>query len=104
VLVGNKNDMVEKKCVQTSKARKFAEFHDMPFYETSAKDDREEAHIEEIFTTLAKKLLDKTTTCPSSKRKTPNLTNDLVFCKATSDDDLSGKSDGQTRRRWSCLC
>lgn len=91
--------MIEKKCVQTNRARKFAEFHDMPFYETSAKDDREEAHIEKIFRTLAEKLFERATHVSTSKRKTDDLTFGLSYPKPESIDSSSESGAGS-----SCLC
>lgn len=98
VLVGNKNDMIEKKCVQTKRARKFADFHNMPFYETSAKEDHEEARIEEIFITVARKLLERATHASASKLKTDSLTFGLTYQKSESLDSTS-KSDGGSHCR-----
>jgi small GTP-binding protein len=56
ILIGNKNDMMESRAVSSSMARKFAEFHEMEFYETSAKDDQEYTHVSDIFAGIALRL------------------------------------------------
>lgn len=56
VLVGNKIDLTVKRAVASTMARKFAEFHNMVFYETSAKDNSESDNIETIFMSVAKTL------------------------------------------------
>lgn len=56
LLVGNKCDMKEKIAVNTNLAQKFADSHNMPLFETSAKDDEKANHVEAIFMTLAHKL------------------------------------------------
>ena len=42
--------------VNTNLAQKFADCHNMPLFETSAKDDERANHVEAIFMTLAHKL------------------------------------------------
>ena len=56
ILVGNKCDMRAQVAVSTNMAQKFADAHNMPLFETSAKDDSEADHVEAIFMTLAHKL------------------------------------------------
>ena len=56
ILVGNKCDMQNSVAVSTNMAQKFADAHNMPLFETSAKDDSEADHVEAIFMTLAHKL------------------------------------------------
>lgn len=56
ILVGNKCDCKDKVAVSTNMAQKFADLHNMPLFETSAKDDSEADHVEAIFMTLAHKL------------------------------------------------
>lgn len=56
ILVGNKCDMTDKVAVNTNLAQKFADSHNMPLFETSAKDDERANHVEAIFMTLAHKL------------------------------------------------
>ena len=48
--------MQEKVAVSTNMAQKFADLHNMPLFETSAKDESESDHVEAIFMTLAHKL------------------------------------------------
>ena len=56
ILIGNKSDLTESKTVQSSVARKFAEQHDMPFFQVSSKSDDDKQNIEKIFTSIAEKL------------------------------------------------
>lgn len=56
IFVGNKCDMIDKVAVNTNLAQKFADSHNMPLFETSAKDDNKADHVEAIFMTLAHKL------------------------------------------------
>ena len=45
-LVGNKSDLTENRAIKTEEASKFAEEHNLPYIETSAKDG---VNIEELF-------------------------------------------------------
>lgn len=56
LLVGNKCDCRDRVAVSTNMAQRFADLHNMPLFETSAKDDSEADHVEAIFMTLAHKL------------------------------------------------
>ncbi|XP_013411254.1 putative Ras-related protein Rab-33 [Lingula anatina] len=56
ILVGNKCDMRDKAQIATNVAQKFADSHNMPLFETSAKDDSACDHVDAIFMTLAHKL------------------------------------------------
>ena len=56
ILVGNKCDAVEHVVVNTNVAQKFADSHNMPLFETSAKDDEKANHVDAIFMTVAHKL------------------------------------------------
>jgi Ras-related protein Rab-33B len=56
ILVGNKSDLGSDVRVSTSMAQTFADLHQMPLFETSAKDDSRQDHVEAIFLTLAFKL------------------------------------------------
>ncbi|XP_076331478.1 putative Ras-related protein Rab-33 isoform X2 [Tachypleus tridentatus] len=56
VIVGNKCDCTDCIAVNTNEAQKFADLHNMPLFETSAKDDSEANHVEAIFMTIAHKL------------------------------------------------
>jgi Ras-related protein Rab-33B len=56
LLVGNKCDLESETKVNTNIATTFADMHQMPLFETSAKDDSRQDHVEAIFMTLALKL------------------------------------------------
>lgn len=56
ILVGNKCDCKEMQAVRTNAAQRFADFHNMPLFETSARDETECDNVEAIFLTLAHKL------------------------------------------------
>ncbi|XP_071447550.1 putative Ras-related protein Rab-33 [Hetaerina americana] len=56
ILVGNKSDCSETPAVPISVAQKFADYHYMPLFETSAKEESEGGNINGIFLTLAHKL------------------------------------------------
>ena len=56
ILVGNKCDMTDRIAVSTNHAQRFADSHNMPLFETSAKDDKQMDHVDSIFMTLAHKL------------------------------------------------
>jgi len=56
LIVGNKCDSNEPTAVSTNDAQKFADNHNMPLFETSAKDDEKCDHVEAIFLTLAHKI------------------------------------------------
>ena len=45
-LVGNKSDLTENRAIKTEEASKFAEEHNLPYIETSAKDG---INIDELF-------------------------------------------------------
>ncbi len=69
LLVGNKCDMDSELAVGTGQAQKFADQHDMPLFETSAKADSESDHVDAIFMTLVHKLKDCKTTHVQSERE-----------------------------------
>ncbi|XP_054643453.1 ras-related protein Rab-33B-like isoform X1 [Dunckerocampus dactyliophorus] len=56
VVVGNKCDLRDHREVPTSTAQCLADVHNMPLFETSAKDPAEEEHVDAIFLTLAYRL------------------------------------------------
>ena len=56
LIVGNKCDSQEPTAVSTNEAQRFADSHNMPLFETSAKDDEKCDHVEAIFLTLAHKI------------------------------------------------
>lgn len=56
ILIGNKCDLKQELAVSTNMAQRFADQHNMPLFETSAKDDSQCDHVDAIFMTLAHKL------------------------------------------------
>ncbi|KAG2218953.1 hypothetical protein INT45_004645 [Circinella minor] len=56
LLVGNKNDLTDKKVVDYTAAKEFSESSSIPFLETSAKDS---SNVEQAFLTMAKQIKDK---------------------------------------------
>jgi Ras-related protein Rab-33B len=57
ILVGNKCDLPGNEIkVNTNQAQTFADMYSMPLFETSAKDDSKQDHVDAIFMTLALKL------------------------------------------------
>ncbi|XP_076345035.1 putative Ras-related protein Rab-33 [Tachypleus tridentatus] len=69
IIVGNKCDCKEQVVVNLNMAQKFADFHSMPVFETSAKDDSGADHVEAIFMTLAQKLKNSRLLMPPSPYK-----------------------------------
>lgn len=74
ILVGNKCDVQDKVVVSTSVAQRFADMHQMPLFETSAKDNTQTDHVESIFLTLAHKL----------KNAKPMMSSPSVYASAKS--------------------
>ncbi|GBE82815.1 GTP-binding protein [Sparassis crispa] len=63
LLLGNKSDLVERKIVQYSVAKDFADELKIPFLETSAKTS---ANVEEAFLTMSKEIKDSLDASPQS--------------------------------------
>ncbi|WAR00464.1 RB33B-like protein [Mya arenaria] len=78
IFVGNKCDMTEKVAVNTNLAQKFADSHNMPLFETSAKDDNKANHVEAIFMTLAHKLKNSKPMMPAYMYTGYSRSNDVV--------------------------
>lgn len=75
IVVGNKCDqMTDQPSVSANAAQKFADQHNMPLFETSAKDDSHADHVSAIFLTLAHKL-------KNHKPMMPNKPNRVVLQK-----------------------
>ncbi len=68
LIIGNKSDLVEKKVVEYSVAKEFADSLSIPFIETSAKNS---TNVEEAFTMMAKTVKDECVPSPSSRVPTP---------------------------------
>ncbi|KAL1505164.1 hypothetical protein ABEB36_004786 [Hypothenemus hampei] len=82
VLVGNKCD--HAMTVSRDAALKFADQHNMPFFETSARLDSNCDNVESIFVTLAHKL-------KNGRRFSPNSNPDVVTLTATVIDETSNQ-------------
>lgn len=66
IVIGNKFDQAtDQPCVSANNAQKFADQHNMPLFETSAKDDSQLDHVNAIFLTLAHKLKNHKPMMPS---------------------------------------
>lgn len=72
VLVGNKCDL-DDSVVNTNMAQTFADMHQMPLFETSAKDDSSQDNVEAIFITLAYKLKNSKPFCIPNHLKKSNV-------------------------------
>uniref|UniRef100_A0A1A8RI84 RAB33B, member RAS oncogene family n=3 Tax=Nothobranchius TaxID=28779 RepID=A0A1A8RI84_9TELE len=88
VLVGNKCDLRESCQVPTSAAQSLADSHNIPLFETSAKDPSEKEHIDAIFLTLAYRL----------------KSNKSLRLKQPSESSLREMQDQQEQDATSCRC
>ena len=71
LLVGNKNDLVDKKVVDTAQAEDFAKQLDIPFLETSA---RNRTNVEEAFMTMAAEIKNRmASSAPIGETGAPKL-------------------------------
>lgn len=86
ILVGNKCDDQRNAVVPTNTAQRFADNHNMPLFETSAKDDSESDHVEAIFMTLAHKLRSSRPMMPP-----PSARNSFNINRSSSQSDQSFK-------------
>jgi Ras-related protein Rab-33B len=101
VIVGNKCDLTNDYQVNTNQAQAFADMHQMPLFETSAKDDSKQNHVDAIFMTLAHRLKNsKTLNIPNgpSGNSRPNMNLNLNASK----NESSGPNSKAYKR--SCLC
>ncbi|KAI0355131.1 GTP-binding protein ypt1 [Trametes cingulata] len=73
LIIGNKSDLVERKVVEYSVAKEFADSLSIPFIETSAKNS---TNVEEAFTLMAKTIKDDVDSQPEDdgKAKTTSVT------------------------------
>lgn len=103
ILVGNKCDCKEKIAVCTNMAQKFADLHNMPLFETSAKDDSESNHVDAIFLTLAHKLKNSKPMMPSSHSRHNLSTNRIAIQRQPSSHyTITDFDDSETNQ--SCFC
>ncbi|GAB1601674.1 putative Ras-related protein Rab-33 [Argonauta hians] len=100
ILVGNKCDMNDRIAVNTNAAQKFADSHNMPLFETSAKDDEKANHVEAIFMTLAHKLKNSKPMMPSYVPRFTAETSQPVINVGCS-PDLQQDDGG---RDYGCAC
>ncbi|OJT06248.1 GTP-binding protein ypt1 [Trametes pubescens] len=68
LIIGNKSDLVERKVVEYSVAKEFADSLSIPFIETSAKNS---TNVEEAFTLMAKTIKDECVTPPHDMLSPP---------------------------------
>lgn len=95
ILVGNKCDLTADQKVSTNMAQTFADMHQMPLFETSAKDDSRSDHVEAIFMTLALKL----------KNARPfYVPNQMQRARVQSIDHSSQLSNSSSSGKESCYC
>jgi len=96
IVIGNKCDCLDLLTVPTNDAQKFADLHNMPVFETSAKSDSESDHVESIFMTLVHKLKD-------SKLMNVHSTTEE---EGEQEKNLILKSTNSSENGWgsSCVC
>ncbi|RDX41020.1 GTP-binding protein ypt1 [Lentinus brumalis] len=90
LIIGNKSDLVEKKVVEYSVAKEFADSLSIPFIETSAKNS---TNVEEAFTMMAKTVKDDVDSQPdesSDSKKNSSVT--------------PGRSLNQEEESGGCAC
>jgi len=85
LLVGNKSDLVSKKCVDYETAKAFADHLDIPFLETSAKLGN---NVEKAFLTMAAEIKN------SLQTQTVQTKDDKPKIELKGSQDISGSSKG----------
>lgn len=70
LLIGNKSDLVSKKVVDTEMAKSFADSHNIPFIETSAKNA---TNVEEAFLRMATDIKARVATTVNAGRNKPGV-------------------------------
>ena len=98
ILVGNKCDMKDAIVVNTHQAQRFADNHNMPLFETSAKDDSQLNHVESIFMTLAHKLKSAKHMMP------PGMAGDGIDVPNGTVDISEVQRDEQRNNSSNCFC
>jgi len=86
LLIGNKSDLVQKKVVEYSTAKEFADEKHIAFLETSAKDS---TNVEEAFLTLAKRIREQVDTNPEASSSN-NKANTVTPGRSLDEQDESG--------------
>lgn len=94
ILVGNKCDCEELQAVNTNVAQRFADQHNMPLFETSARLDSECDNVEAIFLTLAHKLKNQKLFLPIENSRKPK--SEVITINKESNTADAGES--------SCMC
>ncbi|KAL5012823.1 hypothetical protein ScPMuIL_011374 [Solemya velum] len=106
ILVGNKCDMLDKIVISTNLAQKFADAHNMPLFETSAKDDGRANHVDAIFMTLAHKLKNSKPMMPvhmaQDQGRLPG--NVQVVSLDWNRDRYRSADRGQSHQKEGCAC
>ncbi|KAI0781504.1 GTP-binding protein ypt1 [Trametes elegans] len=91
LIIGNKSDLVERKVVEYSAAKEFADSLSIPFIETSAKNS---TNVEEAFTLMAKTIKDEYV--PYERVACVVRTNHCTCSVDNQPDDSSGNSKSTT--------
>ena len=84
--------------VNTHQAQRFADNHNMPLFETSAKDDSQLNHVESIFMTLAHKLKSAKHMMP------PGMAGDGIDVPNGTVDISEVQRDEQRNNSSNCFC
>ncbi|KAI0713680.1 ras-domain-containing protein [Earliella scabrosa] len=87
LIIGNKSDLVERKVVEYSAAKEFADALSIPFIETSAK---ESTNVEEAFTMMAKVIKDDVDSQPEGDASSNNKSSIVTLGRSLNQDDDSG--------------
>lgn len=92
LIVANKcdGDNTDAFAVQTNIAQRFADSHNMPLFETSAKDDAKCDHVEAIFLTLAHKVNANKLLFKSREDEKESTSNDTVQVGSGDEAESSG--------------
>jgi Ras-related protein Rab-1A len=95
LLVGNKNDLDDKRKVSFSEAKKWADSMDIHFLETSAKDS---INVEQAFLQMAKQIKEKMTVNTQQEQQK----NTIKVTQGTSLQDLQQQQQQQKKQGGGC--